>query len=71
MMFPYVIAVEHGKSGAVESVEDGEGMNLFGETIDYDENSVVTIGEVKACDEVNRDVFLGDSGDRIGNEFTR
>ena len=70
MMFPHVIVVEHGKSGAIESVGDGEGVNLLGETIDDGENSVVTIGGVKACDEVNRDVFPRGSGDRIGDEFT-
>ena len=71
MMFPHVIAVEHGKSGAVKSVGDGEGVNLLSETIDDGENSVVTIGGVKACDKVDRDVFPGGSGDWIGNEFTR
>ena len=71
MVLPHVVAVEHGKSGAIESVGDGKGVNLLGKTIDDGENSVITIGGVKACDEVDRYVFPGGSGDQIGDEFTK
>ena len=68
-MLPHVVVVEHGKSGAVKGVRDGEGMNLLGEAINDDKNCIVTIGEVKACDEVDGDVFPGDCGYRVGNKF--
>ena len=71
MMFPHIVAVEHGKSRAVKSVGDGKGVNLLSETIYDGKDSIVTIGEVKACDEVDGYVFPGGSRDRIGNEFTR
>ena len=70
MVLPHVVAVEHGKSGAIKSVGDGEGMNLLGETIDDGKDSVITIGGVKACDEVDGYVFPGSCRDRIRDEFT-
>ena len=63
MMLPHIVAVEHGKSRAVKGVEDREGMNLLSETINYSEDSIVTIGEVKACDEFDGDVFPESCGD--------
>ena len=71
MVFPHIVAVEHGKSRAVKGVGNGEGVNLLCKTIDNGKDSVVTIGGVKACNEVDRYVFPGGSGDQIEDEFTR
>ena len=52
-MLPHIITVEHGKSRTIKSVRDGEDMNLLCEMIDNSKDSIVTIGGVKACDEVD------------------
>ena len=53
MVLPHIVTVEHGKSETVKSVGDGKSMNLLGKTINASKNSIITIGEVKACNEIN------------------
>ena len=53
MMLPYIVTLEHGKSGAIESIGDEKSMNLLSEMIDYGKDGIVIIGGVKACDKVN------------------